>query len=95
MSSRRKSDNADRDASNNAFDPVEYLHQELQRQVGDRLIVTQIPGTHSFRVNWHDMSVRRKSAQVGLSIPFIRKSAFLHCRLGNDGAPQITYPARQ
>ena len=76
-------------------DLVEHLKRVLPRQVGDILRITPIPGTHSFRANWFDTRVVGTRSVPGLSIAYIRHSTFLHCRMGDDGTPQISYPARQ
>lgn len=82
-------------ASPSAFDGRSYLERTLERKVGDLMTIRQIPHTCAYRVNWYDRSVIGNAAIAGLSIRYIRKSQFLYCRMGEDGKPFITYPAKQ
>lgn len=77
------------------FDAKRYLERTLHRHPGEVLKVVQIPHTDSFRVNWYDPALSHTAAIPGLSIMYIRASKFMFCRLGPDGNPLITYPARQ
>ena len=76
------------------FDAMEYIKRTLSRQPGDFLKIFQMHSPTSFRVNWY-ANRPAEGAMPGLNIAFIRESKFLFCRLNAEGAPEITYPAKQ
>jgi len=78
-----------------AFDGKKYLERTLQKLPGEMMKVVQIPQTNSYRVNWYDPAKAGSGSVPGLSVMYIRKSEFLFCRLGEDGEPVVSYPARQ
>ena len=76
------------------FDAKEYLKRTLPRQPGDFLKIFSMHKPDAFRVNWY--SNRQSAGTIpGLNIACIRESKFLYCRLNAEGAPEITYPAKQ
>jgi len=77
------------------FDPREYLARTLPRQSGDILKVIPMHGRDSFRVNWCSSKASPQGSVPGLNIAYIRESKFLFCRLNSQGAPEVTYPAKQ
>ena len=77
------------------FDALEYLKRTLSRQPGDLLKIFPMHARDSFRVNWYAHRAAEAGAMPGLNITYIRESKFLFCRLNAEGAPEITYPARQ
>ena len=74
---------------------VEHLERTLPRNPGDLLKVFPMPDRQAFRVNWYASRTPEKATISGLKIAYVRDSKFLFCRLNAEGAPEITYPAKQ